>query len=366
MEALQGTTSVPAPAQGAASGTSASPQVGVSLSPMPSPPHHLPYSSPPGYYFRPGTGSGRRKWHIYLPGGGWCLTVAECIERADTNFGSTRGYPKHPSGRAWFGGILSAHETVNPVFHNWNLVRLVYCDGGGYAGTRGRIKLTSSYSGLNTTATASKAVRLAVATNVSFEAAGSTESTKSTGLTNSTDPAKSTESTKSTESKLSLHSAIYLDGWNIVQAVLQDLQHHRGFGAAAQILLSGSSAGGQATANLCDWMASSFPSVSTRCLVDSGFFLDTRDRFARRTFRAVARKLTWLHRPLNPTCSYAARRSEQWKCFFLQHTLLDISTPIFLFHTPFDYAAAMIGPTRRVQRGNAKLFSGQRGLFTIK
>ncbi|CAI5963743.1 unnamed protein product [Closterium sp. NIES-64] len=153
--------------------------------------------SPPGYYFRPGTGSGRRKWQVYLPGGGWC---------------------------AWFGGILSAHETENPVFNNWNLVRLVYCDGGGYAGTRGRIKLTRGFFRLNSTATASsRTVRLAAATN----------------------------------------------------AVLEDLQHHRGFGAASQILLSGSSAGGQATANLCDWLASSFPSASIRCLVDSGFFLGT-------------------------------------------------------------------------------------------
>ncbi|CAI5972255.1 unnamed protein product [Closterium sp. NIES-65] len=89
-----------------------------------------------GYYFRPGTGSGRRKWQVYLPGGGWCVTVAECVERAGTGFGSTRGYPSTP------------------------------------AAERG------------------------------------------------------------------------------LAAVLEDLQHHRGFGAASQILLSGSSAGGQATANL--------------------------------------------------------------------------------------------------------------------
>ncbi|CAI5984808.1 unnamed protein product [Closterium sp. NIES-65] len=119
-----------------------------------------------GYYFRPGTGSGRCKWHVYLPGGGWCVTVAECVERAGTGFGSTRGYPSTP------------------------------------AAERG------------------------------------------------------------------------------LAAVLEDLQHHRGFGAASQILLSGSSAGGQAMANLCDWLASSFLSASIRCLVDSGFFLDTRDRFA--------------------------------------------------------------------------------------
>ncbi|CAI5963744.1 unnamed protein product [Closterium sp. NIES-64] len=143
-----------------------------------------------------------------------------------------------------FAGVLSSNERINPLFHNWNLVRLLYCDGGGYAGTRGRINRTDSYSHPSTAGTSPKS------------------------------------------------------------AVLQDLQLQRGFGSASQILLSGSSAGGQATANLCDWLASLFPSASTRCLVDAGFFLDTRDRFSRRTFQALAQKLTLLHRPVNPTCSY--------------------------------------------------------------
>ncbi|CAI7808215.1 unnamed protein product, partial [Closterium sp. NIES-53] len=249
---------------------------------------------PPGYYFRPGTGSGSQNWHIYLPSGAWCVTVAECAERARTRLGTTRGYPKQLNDSKTFGGVLSSKERVNPIFHNWNLVRLLYCDGGGYAGTRGRINLSDSFSGLSAADTLPKSVRVAPATNVSFDAAGSAGSTGSTG------------STRSTGSNLLLkhHSAIYLDGWNIIQAVLQDLQLQRGFGSASQILLSGSSAGGQATANLCDWLASSFPSASTRCLVDAGFFLDTRDRFSKRTFRALAQNLTSLHRPVNPSCSY--------------------------------------------------------------
>ncbi|CAI5471760.1 unnamed protein product [Closterium sp. Yama58-4] len=304
--------------------------------------------SPPGYYFRPGTGSGRQNWHIYLPSGGWCVTVAACAQRAHTRLGTTRGYPKQLNDSITFGGVLSSNERVNPLFHNWNLVRLLYCDGGGYAGTRGRINLTDLFSGPNTAGTLPKSVRVAPATNVSLEADGSTESTKSMGSpestksmgsTESTKSMGSTESNKSTGSNLTLrhHSAIYLDGWNIIQAVLQDLQLQRGFDSSTlEILLSGSSAGGQATANLCDWLASLFPSAFTRCLVDAGFFLDARDRFSRRTFRALAQNLTSLHRPVNPTCSYAAGRSEQWKCFFLQHTLFNISTPIFLFQAMIE------------------------------
>ncbi|CAI5524080.1 unnamed protein product, partial [Closterium sp. Naga37s-1] len=205
--------------------------------------------SPPGYYFRAGTGSGRQNWHIYLPAGGWCVTVTACAQRARTLLGTTRGYPKQLNDSETFAGVLSSNERINPLFHNWNLVRLLYCDGGGYAGTRGRINLTDSYSHPSTAGTSPKSVRIALATNVSLEADGSTGSTGS-NLT------------------LKHHSAIYLDGWNIIQAVLQD------------------------------------PSASTRCLVDAGFFLDTRDRFSRRTFQALAQKLTLLHRPVNPTCSY--------------------------------------------------------------
>ncbi|GJP37948.1 hypothetical protein CLOM_g22394 [Closterium sp. NIES-68] len=269
--------------------------------------------SPPGYYFRPGTGAGRLSWHIFLPGGAWCVTPADCAARAKTRLGSTKGFPSNPAHygaqlRPAFDGILSPDASLNPSLYSWNLVRLIYCDGGGYAGTRGRFNLTS--------------------------AAGPGNSSNATG---------SSQISKSTNSSVAPTAPIYLDGWNIMRAIMQDLQQNRGIRSASQILLSGSSAGGQATVNLCDWLAASFPAASTRCLVDSGFFFDTRDRAMNYTFRALAQNLTALHRPANPNCSYAARPSHQWKCFFPQYTLHNASTPVFLFHTPFDYVAAMIG-----------------------
>ncbi|CAI5972252.1 unnamed protein product [Closterium sp. NIES-65] len=65
-----------------------------------------------------------------------------------------------------FAGVLSSNERINPLFHNWNLVRLLYCDGGGYAGTRGRINRTDSYSHPSTAGTSPKSVRIAPGTNV--------------------------------------------------------------------------------------------------------------------------------------------------------------------------------------------------------
>ncbi|CAI5499915.1 unnamed protein product [Closterium sp. Naga37s-1] len=207
---------------------------------------------PPGYYFRAGVGEGLRKWHVFLAGGGWCATRAECVARSKTYLGSSRMYPADPSASAYadvpwmkpgYDAILSANASANPAVHEWNLVRVLYCDGGGYAGTKGRVKLADGTS-------------------------------------------------------------IYLDGWNVFRAVVQDLRANREMDSPSHILLSGSSAGGQAVVNLCDWLAASFPNATTRCLVDSGFFMDAKDRYGKHGFRSLAQSITALHRPHNPYCAF--------------------------------------------------------------
>ncbi|CAI6001203.1 unnamed protein product [Closterium sp. NIES-65] len=129
-----------------------------------------------------------------------------------------------------FYGMLSSNSSINPHFHNWNLVRLIYCDGGGYSGTAGRVEVGSN--GNSTT--------------------------------------------------------IYLDGWKIVQAVIQDLKSKQGIRSADQILLVGSSAGGQAAVALCDRIAGAFPWAATKCVSDSGFFIDSKDREGGNTWRVSA------------------------------------------------------------------------------
>ncbi|CAI6001201.1 unnamed protein product [Closterium sp. NIES-65] len=124
-------------------------------SPPTFPPPHLPLSrpprpshpSPPGYYFRAGTGAGKSMWHIYLPHGGWCRNANECVGRSKTALGSSTFYPDDPTNATipspGFNGILSSNSSINPPFYNWNLVRLIYCDGGGYSGTAGRLEINN-------------------------------------------------------------------------------------------------------------------------------------------------------------------------------------------------------------------------------
>ncbi|XP_070564855.1 uncharacterized protein [Ptychodera flava] len=86
--------------------------------------------SAPGYYFRKGSGNGRKSWVIYLQGGGWCFSISECYERSFTNFGSSDEFPPQYS----FDGFLSNDARTNPDFYNWNVAYFAYCDGASFAG----------------------------------------------------------------------------------------------------------------------------------------------------------------------------------------------------------------------------------------
>ncbi|CAI5963750.1 unnamed protein product [Closterium sp. NIES-64] len=111
--------------------------------------------SPPAYYFRAGSGAGRRKWHVHFPQGGWCFSPEGCIERANSSLGSSHFWarrlpaivengkkvPNATISYPQFGGLLSRSKRANPVFYSWNLVWVVYCDGGAYSSTRGRADL---------------------------------------------------------------------------------------------------------------------------------------------------------------------------------------------------------------------------------
>ncbi|CAI5496264.1 unnamed protein product [Closterium sp. Naga37s-1] len=109
-----------------------------------------PPRSPPGYYRRVGYGSGAKSWHIHFPGGGWCATRDECAARATTFLGSTKYMPRSSQG-SWVGeqltGILSARQPENRLFYNWNLALLAYCDGGGYAGSAGKVAVNGNGKG---------------------------------------------------------------------------------------------------------------------------------------------------------------------------------------------------------------------------
>ncbi|GJP64026.1 hypothetical protein CLOP_g21060 [Closterium sp. NIES-67] len=236
--------------------------------------------SPPGYYLRPARASQSRFWHIHLPGGGWCTTEDSCAYRAGRRLGSSHLWAPEINPM-WLPGILSANPNVNPGFGEWNMAMAVYCDGGGYVGRRGEV---------------------AVAGN----------------------------------------RTLFMDGWKIVMAILDDLSS-RGLMAAQQVLVTGESAGGQAVVNLCDYIAAYLSFANVKCLADGAFFIDTPDRRGRSFFREIAENATQLHQMFNPKCNQALPAEAQWRCFFPQYSLTYVTSDIFILNTILDPIALMIG-----------------------
>ncbi|CAI7732306.1 unnamed protein product [Closterium sp. NIES-53] len=243
--------------------------------------------SPPAYFLRDGYGSGVNNWLVYLQGGAWCTSKAECAQRATTPLGSSKFWPEPSSAsfvrvmrnlNSQFTGLLSSSEVQNPDYYNWNTVMVVYCDGGGYAGTAGAVKVNAS-------------------------------------------------------------TTIHLDGRRILKTIVADLAK-RGMATAKRVLLTGCSAGAQAVSTSCDDVAAAVPAASTKCLMDAGFFLDGWDENGTPAFRTIAQKLVDIHQAqYDADCIKANRKVTQWRCFFPQNNLEFVSTPVFIINSINDYTA---------------------------
>lgn len=90
-----------------------------------------------GYYLRDNNAS---KWLLFFEGGAWCYdhgscdgtvqgTLERCQHRATTDMGSSLAWAQTREYTGW----LSADGTENPVFFDWNLVLLAYCDGTSFS-----------------------------------------------------------------------------------------------------------------------------------------------------------------------------------------------------------------------------------------
>lgn len=88
----------------------------------------------PSLYWKPGTNKG--KYMIFFEGGGWCggltlaATIKDCYQRSLNDLGSSRKYPLTitPSG------LLSVDPDLNPIYYDYSVIYLKYCDGTGHQG----------------------------------------------------------------------------------------------------------------------------------------------------------------------------------------------------------------------------------------
>eukprot|EP00931_Biecheleriopsis_adriatica_P065639 TRINITY_DN40131_c0_g1_i1.p1 TRINITY_DN40131_c0_g1~~TRINITY_DN40131_c0_g1_i1.p1 ORF type:complete len:433 (+),score=54.95 TRINITY_DN40131_c0_g1_i1:54-1301(+) len=97
----------------------------------------------PGGFYIHGNGSMSSKWYIHHSGGGWCstrvgdsqgTTVDSCHHRKFTSLGSSSDKFYAPSTDNFGGDYGSGDPAKNPMMHDWNKVKLIYCDGGSFSG----------------------------------------------------------------------------------------------------------------------------------------------------------------------------------------------------------------------------------------
>ena len=96
--------------------------------------------SSPVYYYASGTGDGKNKFLFHFQGGGWCYNEEECYEAAVNNApwppSSTKALPEmmsYPREDVDGMGYLNYQKEKNPLLYNWNIVFVIYCDGGSFA-----------------------------------------------------------------------------------------------------------------------------------------------------------------------------------------------------------------------------------------
>mmetsp|Transcript_21245 Transcript_21245/g.50337 ORF Transcript_21245/g.50337 Transcript_21245/m.50337 type:complete len:526 (-) Transcript_21245:25-1602(-) len=166
------------------------------------------------FYYKPGPGESTT-WIIYMEGGGFCSTKAECQMRATSVLGtSTRG----PTQKAGLGGLFCSNEAANPGFSNAHKLYIPYRSGDLHAGQR-----TTTYADWG----------------VFFSG--------------------------------HLHLVHIIDH-------LKQRNSETNILNAAKVLLTGSSAGGIGTILNAEWFsASAFPNAVVKAAPVSGFFADLSD-----------------------------------------------------------------------------------------
>eukprot|EP01043_Picozoa_sp_COSAG02_P019695 COSAG02_NODE_957_length_15660_cov_23.265793_14_plen_147_part_00 len=72
-----------------------------------------------------------------MGGGGGCSTTDSCHNRSLGPLGTTNGdsesgfwINKNGNGNSY----LSTNASINPIFHNWTMVYIRYCDGSSFSG----------------------------------------------------------------------------------------------------------------------------------------------------------------------------------------------------------------------------------------
>lgn len=227
--------------------------------------------SPPGYYIN---ATPVKRWIIHLEGGGWCYNEDSCYSRSFTNLGSSTKW----SSQMELAGFLNNNSDTNPIFANYSVVFVPYCDGASFSGNKD-------------------------------------------------------EPITIKDKKL------YFRGHRILSAVMDALINNEGLKEAEAVILTGCSAGGLATYLHLDYVRSRFPNIDVHGLADAGYFIDaanTNNQMYIRSQYAYVYHMQNCSGGVNNDCVMSKTGNDSWQCFMAQYTYPHIMTPMFVLNSEYD------------------------------
>ncbi len=257
----------------------------------------------------PPTSPNKDRWVIDIQGGAWCQDVASCASRAYNpsncylgssnsscfNADGERCENKSESmqfsclpacnGARWCGGLLVNASASNPLSHDWNQVLFPYHDGQSFMGDR-EDPIVTTFNGQQV--------------------------------------------------------PLYFRGRRNFLAAVDYLLHALGMSGAAEVGLTGNSAGGLATYYHADVLASLLPpSTSVWAAPDSGFFvanLPGHPSWAEGLLAMV--RMSNASSALNPACAASQRAAgvDPARCAFPEVLAPFIKTPLFVMNSRYDPA----------------------------
>ena len=242
------------------------------------------------FSFTKGSGSGLNKFFFNWIGGAFCGidgfdTLESCYYRSQTWLGSSDFLPPNNTFYSlnFSQGYFSNMPEYNPDFYNWNKISISYCDGSNH---QGHLDEPLDYNG----------------------------------------------------------TKLWFRGYDNTISVFEYMRQNYNLFEASEVIVSGGSAGGQATYIWSHFLSTYFPSsVKLMGIPDAGMFLDVYNyQTDCHLFRYLNNKIANLtgsrNLPLFKPCQYFGT-DDVWKCMVAEYIVEDIQIPMFLVNSQDDFEA---------------------------
>lgn len=229
--------------------------------------------SPAVYYFRPGSGAGINRWVVFLAGGGFCFSPTGCQLRQILNPELMTSLDKPPT--VVVDGLLSDVRAQNPDFYNANHVALIYCSSDLFSGNRPASDQTAGYE---------------------------------------------------------------FRGQTIFRAMIADLKRRasgQNLKTATEVLLAGTSAGGEGVMVHLDWLASQLPFAKVRGLNDAGWIPETNSLPLQPAMNEILSEAIPLWNGMPDVSCVQSDPSRKGRCY-LSAVYPFLKTPLFVHESQWD------------------------------